>query len=82
MLSVYSPETIESVVNELLSVIKMALDSSRATLRKAAIECLVEMYFVMGNKIWDRMEYFEETQRKLLGVFILRSEKNRTALTA
>lgn len=77
LISRFHEGEIEKVMIELIDVVKTALDSSRAPLRKAAVECLVDVYLVFGDQLWDYLNDFDNSQRKLVAVFILRVMKSK-----
>jgi hypothetical protein len=72
---------LKSVMERLVTLLKRALDSSVTALRKVSIECLVVVYYVIADETWNYLRNFDETQRKLLGVFIIRSRKNSRLTT-
>jgi hypothetical protein len=64
------------VLLKCLPILSIALNSSKTTVRKAAIECLVDFSVNLGELIWPSIgSHLNSVQKKLLGVYILRANQ-------
>lgn len=55
-----------------------AVNSTKTTLRKAAIDCLTDLASVLGDDVWTVVDaYLNPVQKKLLGVFYMRAQETK-----